>query len=123
MIDAFDVYLVMQLDSIRAAVGTVALLAGAISAIAVCPVKEGHKKAMKYVVVGGFILCALSAAAATLLPSSRTAAAMILLPAVTSQEVTDVLKPEVQELWGLTKDALKGLASGKDKPDVEKGEE
>lgn len=51
----------------------------------------------------------------TLLPSSRTAAAMIVVPALTSKEVVEPVAGEAKELYDLAKEALKNLAKPKDK--------
>lgn len=45
--------------------------------------------------------------AANLLPSSKTAAAMIVLPALTSEEVVGTVKSEAKELYEMAKEALK----------------
>lgn len=46
-------------------------------------------------------------------PSTKTAAAMIVLPAITSESATSVVAPEARELYDLAKDALRH-AAGKD---------
>lgn len=45
--------------------------------------------------------------AANLLPSSKTAAAMIVLPALTSEEAVGTVKSEAKELYEMAKEALK----------------
>lgn len=128
MISAFDVYLVMQLDSFilglevfTGIIGTGMIAAYLMAAMnrdiykinsddhntAVSIHEWIHKRAWVPIALG--ILIAIT-------PSSRTAAAMIILPALTSDKVVNVVAPEVKELLGLTKEALRNMA----KPEPEK---
>ena len=111
MVSSFKVYLVMQLDDIRiglAIFGVVFSIGGAIA----------------YNGQVGFFAPALAALGvllwgiSTFLPSSKTAAAMIVIPAITQDEVVETVSGEAKELYALTKDALRELAK---KPvDIEK---
>jgi hypothetical protein len=123
MISAFDVYLVMQLDSIKAALGMLsfASLASVILAVIFLADTNDEDLAKTAIYYGKRIVVAAVAFAllCCATPSSKTAAAMIILPAVTSEQVTTVLSAEGQELYGIAKEALKGLLEKDVK--VEKG--
>src|SRR5690606_7040123 len=67
----------------------------------------------RWMLFGGGVLV-FSFLLASLLPSSKTAAAMIVLPAITSDTVVQTVAPEARELYELAKDALRSVA--KDKP-------
>lgn len=58
---------------------------------------------------------ALATVVATALPSSRTAAAMILIPKLTSPAVLEPVGAEAKELYQLAKGALKRLATDEPK--------
>lgn len=110
MISAWDVYWVLQLDSIAGMFVIAAIIFGL--ALIFTPffylLEEQklppHFKKMLATVIG----CAL---VATFLPSSKTAAAMILVPALTAPEVVAPVTGEAKELYSLAKQALKDLAN------------
>lgn len=105
MISAFEVYLVMQLDAIRGGVLTLALLSGTgllgtLMALSIGDVDEQEcKKWRKWFLVLTPALTLLFSAT----PSTQTAAAMVIVPAITSQEVVD----EASELYTMAKEALR----------------
>lgn len=119
MITPFQVYLVMQLDSISDMSLLLFLLF--MIAFAFTLIKknliEDHladdgqellpvKRALKIELICASIFCSICA----FMPSSKTAAAMIILPAITSDKVVNTVTPELKELYSLTKDALKNLS-------------
>lgn len=125
MIDAWDVYWVMQLDQIRGGMMalsivtglalTIGIVSGAVVVFDVLGGDDaGAKLAYKRWVMRGVALFAFAFLSVSLLPSSRTAAAMIVLPAITSDTVVQTVAPEARELYELAKDALRSVA--KDKP-------
>lgn len=57
----------------------------------------------------------VSACVSTFMPGTRTVAAMVVLPKLTSPAALDAMGNEAKELYGLAKDALRNLASD-DKP-------
>jgi hypothetical protein len=122
MISSFDVYLVMQLDDIRFAAFLLALavfiLGGVFLASSLdCDDRPGFWGP-------AMILAALSLwTIDAFTPSSKTAAAMILVPAMTSDQVTEPLTAEAKELYALAKQALVNVAqkpADPPKPEVEK---
>jgi hypothetical protein len=116
------VYLVLQLDSIIFAAG----LSSVVAAVATFVFglyhlfahiegddpMPGATSALKWAL--GLSLCALLVV--TFLPSTKTAAAMIVLPALTSPQVTEPLGREAGELYQLAKDALKRAGAEPAKP-------
>ena len=114
MISAFEVYLVMQLDSIR----TMLLVSGVIgtafcfSAFVTVFEFEDTPRWLKFI----FGLCILFGFASGLLPSSKTAAAMILVPALASEEVVEPVAAEARELYQLAKQALREVAKTEKEP-------
>jgi hypothetical protein len=104
MISPFEVYLVMQMDSII----VVAVVIGAcllISAAAACfygglknesEASATGRRLAKY----AFILLAISA----FLPSTKTTAAMIVIPAIANNEA---IQKEAGDLYAIAKQALK----------------
>jgi hypothetical protein len=137
MVSAWDVYWVMQLDSISAGAGFLAFLSGAGMAILwawggflksdACDYGEESWRYKKGVQLGKALhkwalaltaVHALAFATAVLLPSSKTAAAMLVVPALTSDQVIEPATAEARELYGLAKQALTNLAEKK--PEAEK---
>lgn len=115
MLSSFDIYLVMQLDAIVnffVVVGGV----GISLCVALCWFKffvdgefqETFKAVRPYAVVS--ILCVV---ASTFIPTSKTAAAMILLPALTSDQFVEPLTAEAKDLYKLAKQALQNVAEQK----------
>lgn len=131
MVSPFEVYLVMQLDSINALFGWLAgasaLLAGGwLFAVAMTTdfdfqASKEEKKvrldAAKKFSFRALLFGVVCLVAAAFLPSTKTAAAMILLPALTSKEVTEPLSREAGELYGLAKAALRNVAEREPKPE------
>ena len=126
MVTAWQVYWAMQLDSILIVTGYLSFICTFFGGIGYL----GHRVArvyseddpdLKSVVASTwiakpmFLIGILAIAANAFLPSSKTVAAMIVLPAITSETVIDNVTPEAKELYGLAKDALKNLGA-KDKP-------
>lgn len=117
MVTPLEVYLVLQLDSIKALVCWVSGIGAFGTAVASIAGFFAHAEgdevgtqvlrfARKFFIVAIFGLFVGVA-----LPSTKTAAAMILLPALTSKEVTEPLSREAGELYDLAKSALRNAAS------------
>lgn len=123
LITAWDVYWVMQLDNILKMVGglqiflVVALVVIGFAAL-VAQIEmyneearaAFHKKTVLLGKVTGFGLGFMSLLSG-LLPSSKTAAAMIILPALTSEEVVEPLSREAGEIYKLAKIGLTNLVT------------
>ena len=109
MITAWQVYWVMQLDDIRLFLLLVfsSLIFGVITFAPLWIDKKDWHVAVKRTAIGSLLMLFL----AVMLPSTKTAATMIVLPAITSDEVIDTVTPEAKELYGLAKDALKNLGA------------
>lgn len=109
---AWQVYWVMQLDSIGIGLfffGAAFLAAaGLILKVSEYDEEPAFKPAGICFAIGLLILMGDA-----FLPSTKTAAAMVVLPAITSESATAAVAPEVRELYDLAKDALKH-AAGKD---------
>jgi hypothetical protein len=121
MISAFDVYLVMQLDRISSGVGAIAIISSVFVAGSLvgwfinADIDEDMSAAAKRLCLRFSLVAAPLVIVWALIPSSKTAAAMILVPALTSEEVVEPVAAEARELYGLAKDALRGLAE-RDEP-------
>jgi hypothetical protein len=114
---AWTVYWVLQLDGIRSLLYTLAVLAvvcAGISTFVGGLMATGYNDEEtikgKYIlglarkfVVAFVVLFSIG----ILIPSSKTAAAMIVLPALTSEEVVGTVKSEAKELYEMAKEALK----------------
>lgn len=120
MITPFQVYLVMQLDSINATLTFLSILLGLAGLFCLIfflvalvheddAIASSFRRVMKPVLISFFSLLTIT----TIIPSSKTAAAMIVLPAITSDKVTEPLTAEAKELYGLAKSALSNLAEKK----------
>lgn len=124
MISAFDVYLVMQLDHISSALCGIFIFSiiaflpcFAISALpsSDCATEFDNelsrkcRKAAKLLGITSIAICFI----ATFIPSSTTAAAMILLPKIASEKNMQVVGKEAGELYGLAKKALEKLGDKK----------
>lgn len=110
MLSAWDVYWVMQLDSINAGAAIIGVFGTAFGAIGTgvftVAVADGEEWAPPVLrlarrVLGVGVLCAI---AAVFLPSTKTAAAMIVVPAIANNQT---LQREAGELYTLAKDALR----------------
>ncbi len=120
MVSAFEVYLVMQLDDIRCAALFFGLAIGVIGVTLTAHSLDYREKigfAGPATLVFAFVLLAADA----FTPSSKTAAAMILVPALTDKQVTEPLTAEAKELYALAKQALTNVAQA-DKPEEPKPE-
>jgi hypothetical protein len=103
MITAFDIYLVLQLDSITR-IFSIAAIASGISSlilgmIGFCEGRPNMIKAAKKCIA----VAMLSAVPVAFIPSSKTAAAMIVIPAIVNNEK---FQGEAKELYDLAKRAL-----------------
>jgi hypothetical protein len=114
MISAFEIYLVMQLDSIvtvffvfAVASGFVALFLGFIGAAEDNPVWLAFAKRLCVWSVASSLLAAF-------VPSTKTAAAMLVIPAIANSEAAH---KEAGELYVIAKQALKDIASPEEKKD------
>ncbi|NGM56522.1 hypothetical protein G5C63_19645 [Stenotrophomonas pavanii] len=109
MISAWEIYWVMQLDTIRFASG-LASIAGLAALVFLVPVAVDaydDGKAMKRVLLVSPMLL-IPIAAATFLPSSKTAAAMIVIPAIANNER---FQAEAGDLYQLAKQGLQKLVA------------
>lgn len=114
---AWNVYWVMQLDSIGVGLlmfGVASVFVGLAFFSYVASVHDRVSACGVMSVLFAFVLWTVC----MFLPSSRTAAAMIVLPAITSAEVRSAVAPEAKELYELAKDALRSVG----KPAPEKKE-
>lgn len=110
MITAFDVYLVMQADSIAGCFAALTALACLALISITCYVMSMESytpddikaKGIKNIKIAG-VIAAFSVIAATACPSSKTLAAMYIVPALTSEKTLATLGPEVKELYALLK--------------------
>ena len=137
MVSAWDVYWVMQADTIGSVAFALSIFLG-LAAVALTVVSamqfdmskiwdEDHKKHKEYVSLGTrarglartlalWFLPVMTVT--TLMPSSKTMAAMILVPAITSEHVVAPVTAEAKELYALAKQALREIAKN-DKPEKE----
>ena len=98
MISAWDIYWVMQLDSINGTLTWIAILASA--ALVVCvfvwTLADGDEDAGRQVAKCLRVTCWTLAATfglGTFIPSTKTAAAMIVLPAIANNEAISPPSP------------------------------
>ena len=120
MVSAWNVYWVLQLDSLIGLFIGLAALAGIwITGCGIGFIESYGDGTAKWAARAKKALVALvsCAAIATVIPSSRTAAAMILVPALTRPEVLQPVGAEAKELYGLAKDALRRIGKD-DKPEA-----
>lgn len=111
MITAWDVYWVMQLDSIAALFFGLAIVGACVAVIAgIATLCEDWRPKKSLAVVYSCALVAVTLAAA-LTPSSKTAAAMIVLPAIANNET---LHAEAGKLYELAKKALADAVGDKE---------
>lgn len=110
MISAWDIYWVMQLDSIAVAavIFGIFLAIGTFIALIIgyCEDKPEALGAGKKLAGATFAMFA----AVAFLPSTKTAAAMIVIPAVANNEA---IQREAGDLYAIAKDALRELARPK----------
>ena len=104
MISPFEIYLVMQLDSLVGLAIGFSILFGVATLFAVFAALDDALDRPIFalsVTAGPFLVAALTAA---LLPSSKTAAAMVVIPAIANNEK---IQDEASELYQLAKQGLK----------------
>jgi len=122
VISAWDIYWVMQLDSINDTLGLFAFFAivgGLLASVARVVAKadaDTDPSAAAFVRatrVAPWVLSAglLAWAISTALPSTKTAAAMVVIPAVANNQA---IQHEAADLYGIAKDALRELAKPKE---------
>ena len=115
----FNIYLVMQLDSIKDAIWFVVMclfmvwvIVGTVGLFAHIDKDDWRVFIPAMIMPFVIALCTLIGA---LLPSSKTAAAMIIMPKIANSEVvTDKLPKEAEEMYKLAKKALVDLAKDKE---------
>lgn len=105
MISAWDIYWVMQLDTIGMAMGTISVFGLIVVAVvwgaAACEIRRLWGYLVAVAVTGVWFVCLL---AAIFLPSTKTAAAMFVIPAVANNET---IQKEAGDLYKLAKQALR----------------
>jgi len=110
MITAWDIYWVMQLDAIRAVILALAVASGAVAGAAgLTGGIEGNEDAKRAAKKAARV-CFVAAMVTALIPSTKTAAAMIVLPAVVNNET---IQAEAGDLYNIAKEALRALARPK----------
>lgn len=122
MISPFEVYIILQLDALKSMLdlaGVISTVAFVLSAFVLffhtvdeSPAPAVIVKTARYalvVVISALLLHAV-------LPSSKTAAAMFVLPAVVNNET---VQGEAAELYGLAKQAFARLATDDPEPEEE----
>lgn len=117
----FLVYLLFQADSISNAMTFIAVMAGVAFVIAL-PLRpiakseadndEGAAIAYRMCRVVMWV-CPLLIAAGIFMPSSKTIAAMIVLPRITTPQAIDTMSKESRDIYELAKKALANLADDK----------
>lgn len=113
----FQTYLLFQMDSFNTGLGVLLLLLGAVILFLLIPAfidgwDDFESKGLFKKTVGAFLIVW---GFAVVCPSTKTVAAMIVLPKLTSPQALDAMGKEGQELYGLAKDALRKLADDKPK--------
>lgn len=115
MITAWQIYWVMQLDVIRSGMVGVPIFAFSIAVFfAIASGGESvwnEEKHRLYGWVKPFLaILTIMVVSWVFIPSSKTVAAMIVLPAITSDKVIETVTPEARELYELAKDALRSVS-------------
>lgn len=118
MISAWGIYWVMQLDSINGTLTWIAVLASL--ALLVCAfiwsVADGDEEIGRRVwkmLKASLATLAVTFLLGTFIPSTKTAAMMIVLPRIANNEA---IQREAGDLYGIAKDALRNLAAPKQEP-------
>lgn len=120
MISAWQVYVVMQADAVITSAILAALICGFVGgALLACGFSDENASVVK---IGKRVIGVATVAAviATFLPDSKTMAAMLVIPALTSQQTLEVVEPEAREVYELAKDALRELGKKDEKAEKEK---
>ncbi len=109
MISPWEIYWVMQLDAIRCASVVVCVLGGTGLLLAHTMAFDSYdeERSMKRVKCAAPLLL-IPMLAATFLPSSKTAAAMIVIPAIANNER---FQAEASDLYDLAKQGLKKIVA------------
>ena len=115
MISAWDIYWVMQLDSINGTLTWIAVLASfslivCAFAWAACNFDDGIGKRVAKWLKATLATLAVTFLLGTFIPSTKTAAMMLVIPAVANNEA---IQREAGDLYGIAKDALRELAKPK----------
>lgn len=119
MITSLDVYLVMQMDAILAVFKVTSIISlillAILSLFLLIPCLDGLgpddvPSFIKIAIKRVAIVLVASTIGSALFPSSKTVAAMLILPALSSPEVLHPIGEEFRELYDLAKDALRGVA-------------
>lgn len=118
-ITPFEIYLIMQADSLRSVLAVIVTIAGGglcIGAV-LAPMfwdilGDQFLKPMKRLVKIGLTVFALSAFGNAMIPSSKSLATMYLVPEVMNNEA---ISTEAKEIYNLMKDGLKGLVEVEEK--------
>lgn len=128
MISAFEIYFVMQLDDMKSVIGFLMWVATFSTVVALGLAfmawdedNDVAKKAARLALRLG-VFATVFAGFNAFVPSSRTAAVMFVLPAITSDRAIEAIRPEATELYELAKDALRGLAPPAKTAEPEKAE-
>lgn len=114
MISAFETYLLFQLDTVVKALGLLSVLGFSVVAVMAAyrfieldeEEREVFDKTYNRCWQTLIVLFALT----TFVPDSKTVAAMIVLPAITSDKVIETVTPEAREVYDLAKKALRQLS-------------
>lgn len=101
---AWTVYWILQLDDINTFIAIASAFIFVLATVAAMPGYIDGDEICKRICKRLAILLAFLLSIGMFLPSSKTAAAMVILPAIANNEK---MHAEVQELYGLTKQALK----------------
>lgn len=116
-ISPWTIYWVMQLDSIGVAVGHMSFVGAFILLLAwVYLVAEADSLAGYIAASAATLVWLVVLAAAIFLPSTKTAAAMFVIPAVANNQT---IQREAGELYDLAKQALRSAADLPKKADAE----
>lgn len=121
MVSAWEVYVVMSLDGWGRSLATLCFIStAAVVPLGLTAVMQGsisqtdEEKQQAATLVKwakrALVLAAVAFVVTSLLPSTKTAAAMIVLPAITSDQVIEPVGKEAKELYGLAKQALRKIA-------------
>ena len=117
MITGWDIYWIMQLDTIIGLLGTVCAVSLIIAmAIFFTAAREGSSDELRDAALKPFLwllgIAAFFGLAASMVPSTKTAAMMYAIPAIVNNEE---LQDEAKEVYGLAKEGLKKLCEEEEK--------
>ena len=117
MITPFMVYVVLQMNSINGLLLFMALITAASTLLFLilraswspCSYTDEDRIAYEKWLRRSLISAAIAGIILGLSPSSKTLAAMLILPALTSEEVIKPVGKELKELYDLAKDGLRSI--------------